>query len=105
MISFLLSVFWGDHLYFGEAVGELFSAVVVLLSIAMIATNNFKIFSVCSLIYFLYTVVCYGILDVTSVPNYLFTFSAGAIIMIWFIVFGTHATSQKSEEEKKEGEG
>ena len=23
MISFLLSIFWGDHLYFGEVVGEL----------------------------------------------------------------------------------
>lgn len=102
MISFLLSVFWGDHLYFGETVGELFSAVVVLLSIAMIATNNFKIFSVCSIIYFLYTVVCYGILDVTSIPNYLFTFSAGTIILIWFIVLGTNATSGNTNDKEKQ---
>ena len=101
MISFLLSIFWGDHLYFGEVVGELFSAVMVLLSIAMLATNNFKIFSVCAIIYFLYFLVCYGLLNVTSISNYLFTFAAGAVILIWFIVLGTNATAENKEETKK----
>jgi transcriptional regulator with XRE-family HTH domain len=103
MISFLLSIFWGDHLYFGEVVGELSSAVVVLLSISMLTTYNFKFFSVCSLIYFLYSLVCYGILNVTSVSNYLFTFAAGAIILVWFIVLGTHATA-KTDEDTTKGE-
>ena len=101
MISFLISIFWGDHLYFGEVVGELFSAVVVLLSISMIATNNFKIFAVCSVIYFLYSLVCYGILNVTSISNYLFTFAAGAIILIWFIILGTNATSDNNTHTRK----
>jgi hypothetical protein len=103
MISFLLSVFWGDHLYFGEVVGELFSAVIVLLSIAMLATHNFKIFSVCSVIYFLYSLVSYGIMNVTSVSNYLFTFAAGAIILVLFIILGTHATA-KTDEDTTKGE-
>ena len=103
MISFLLSIFWGDHLYFGEVVGELSSAVVVLLSISMLTTYNFKFFAVCSLIYFLYSLVCYGILNVTSVSNYLFTFAAGAIILVWFIVLGTHATA-KTDEDTTKGE-
>jgi transcriptional regulator with XRE-family HTH domain len=103
MISFLLSIFWGDHLYFGEVVGELSSAVVVLLSISMLTTYNFKFFSVCSLIYFLYSLVCYGILNVTSVSNYLFTFAAGAIILVWFIILGTHATA-KTDEDTTKGE-
>jgi transcriptional regulator with XRE-family HTH domain len=103
MISFLLSIFWGDHLYFGEVVGELSSAVVVLLSISMLTTYNFKFFAVCSLIYFLYSLVCYGILNVTSVSNYLFTFAAGAIILVWFIILGTHATA-KTDEDTTKGE-
>lgn len=98
MIFFLLSIFWGDHLSFGEVVGELFSAVVVLLSISMLATNNFKILSVCAVIYFMYSIVCYGILDVTSISNYLFTFAAGAIILVWFIIYGTNATKGRDRE-------
>jgi len=98
MIFFLLSIFWGDHLYFGEVVGELFSAVIVLLSISMLATNNFKILSVCAVIYFMYSIVCYGILNVTSISNYLFTFAAGAIILIWFIIYGTNANRGKEWE-------
>ena len=101
MISFLLSIFWGDHLYFGEVVGELFSAVVVLFSISLIATNNFKIFSVCAVIYFLYSLVCYGLFNVTSISNYLFTFAAGAILLVWFIVLGTNLTAEKKKEEQK----
>ena len=98
MIFFLLSIFWGDHLYFGEVVGELFSAVIVLLSISMMATHNFKILSVCAVIYFMYSIVCYGIIEVTSISNYLFTFAAGAIILVWFIVYGTNATKDSDRE-------
>ena len=101
MIFFLLSIFWGDHLYFGEAFGELFSAVIVLLSISMIATNNFKVLSVCAVIYFMYSLVCYGILDVTSVSNYLFTFAAGAIILVWFIIYGTNANKINGKGDEK----
>ena len=102
MIFFLLSIFWGDHLYFGEAFGEVFSAVVVLLSISMIATNNFKILSICTVIYFMYSVVCYGILNVSSVSNYLFTFAAGAIILVWFIIYGTNANKAVDTDNGKD---
>jgi hypothetical protein len=64
----------------------------------MLATNNFKILSVCAVIYFMYSIVCYGILDVTSISNYLFTFAAGAIILVWFIIYGTNATKGRDWE-------
>ena len=92
MIFFLLSVFWGDHLYFGEAFGELFSAIIVLLGIALAATHNFQVFSVCAVIYFLYSIVCFGLMHVTSLTNYFFTFVAGCVLFVWFIVYGLHAT-------------
>ena len=92
MIFFLLSVFWGDHLYFGEAFGELFSAIIVLLGIALAATHNFQVFSVCVVIYFLYSIVCFGLMHVTSLTNYFFTFVAGCVLFVWFIVYGLHAT-------------
>lgn len=98
MIFFLLSIFWGDHLYFGEAFGEFFSAVIVLLSISMLATNNFKILSVSAVIYFIYSLICFGILNVTSIANYLFTFIAGGVILVWFIVYGINATRESDSE-------
>ena len=96
MIFFLLSVFWGDHLYFGEAFGELFSAIIVLLGIALAATHNFQVFSVCAVIYFLYSIVCFGLMHVTSLTNYFFTFVAGCVLFVWFIVYGLHATRGES---------
>ena len=91
MIFFLLSIFWGDHLYFGESFGELFSIVIVLISIALIAPYSFKIFSICSIVYFLYSVIYIGILKMNNLINSIFTIIASIVIVIWFIVCGTHA--------------
>lgn len=94
MVFFLLSVFWGDHLYFGEVVGELFSAMIVLTSIALIATNRFSVLAVCAVIYLLYSIVCFGILHVSSMSNYLFTYAAGWVLLIWFLVCGHNANKR-----------
>ena len=101
MVFFLLSIFWGDHLWFGEEIGELVSITIVLISLSLIATDNFRVFAVCAVIYTLYSVVCFGILHVTSIANYIFTFVASWIILIWFLVWGTNA-SAKEEGEKND---
>ena len=64
------------------------------------STNNFKVLAGSTLIYIIYTVVCFGILNVTSVSNYIFTGVAGWIILVWLIVWGTNAT--KGLKEKKD---
>ena len=92
MVFFLLSIFWGDHLSFGEEIGELLSICIVLLSIALIGSRSGKAWAVCAVIYFVYSLVCFGILHVNSVPNYLFIFASGIVIMVWFIYWGTKAT-------------
>lgn len=88
MIFFLLSVFWGDHLAFGEAFGELTSAVIVLLSLSLVATDHREVLSVCAVIIFIYALVCFGFLHVTSLTSYLFTATASLIILVWFIAAG-----------------
>ena len=95
MIMFLLSIFWGDHLYFGEVFGELFSAVTVLISIALIQPYDLRVLSVCSIIYFIYMVICFGVLNISNVINSLFTLIASFVIVIWFIVCGLHANPEK----------
>ena len=97
MIFFLLSIFWGDQLYFGESFGELFSIVIVLISIALIAPYSFKIFSICSIIYFLYSVIYIGILKMNNLINSIFTIIASFVIVIWFIVCGTHANRSNTK--------
>ena len=92
MVLFLLSIFWGDSLYFGEAFGELFSLVAVLFSLSLIATDNFSILSVCAIIYFIYTVIYFSTFHVGSITNYLFILAAGAVILVWFISYGLNAT-------------
>lgn len=94
MVFFLLSIFWGDHLWFGEEIGELVSITITLISLSLIATNNFRVFAVCSVVYTLYSVVCFGILPVKSIANYIFTFVASWIILIWFLVWGRNASAE-----------
>ena len=93
MIFFLLSIFWGDHLYFGEVFGELVSAVTVLISIALIKPYDLRVLAVCSIIYLIYMIVCFGVLHISSVINSLFTLVASFVILIWFIVCGLHANA------------
>ncbi|MBQ8432171.1 MAG: helix-turn-helix transcriptional regulator [Clostridia bacterium] len=96
MIFFLMSIFFGDHLYFGEAFGELLSAVIVLVSVALIAPYDFRAFTVCTVIYFVYSLLCHGILHANDIINSVFIFIASIVILVWFIVCGQHAAQKPS---------
>ena len=101
MVFFLLSVFWGDHLAFGEEFGELLSATIVLFSVSLIATYDFKVMAVCSVVYFSYSIVCFGILNITSLYSHLFTFIMSIVILVWFLVCGLKANSENKGESQQ----
>ena len=92
MIFFLLAIFWGDHLWFGEIIGELLSISITLIGLSMLATYNGKVLMVCSVIYMLYSIVCFGFLHITSLSNYIFIFFTSFVILIWFLAWGKNAT-------------
>ena len=92
MIFFLLSIFWGNHLAFGEAFGELTSAVIVLLSLSLVATDHREVMAVCAIIIFCYAMVAFGFMHVTSFTSYAFIGISSLIILIWFIVAGLRDT-------------
>ena len=98
MIFFLLSIFWGNHLALGEAFGELLSLSIILASIALIATDNGVLLGACAVVYFLYSVICFGIMNVTSLLNYIFLTVCGVVILVWFIVWGTRANAKAKQE-------
>lgn len=95
MVFFLLSIFWGHNLYFGEEFGEFMSLIIVLLSVSLLGANNFKALAICAAIYILYSIVCFGIMDIVSVTNYLFVGLTGWIILFWFIKIGLTLQSEK----------
>lgn len=99
MVFFLLSVFWGSQLRFGEEFGELVSLSIVLISLALIATNNHLVLASCSVIYLIYGIVSIKLLHVTSMTNYAFMFLASIVILIWFLVWGTHASAEEAKKE------
>lgn len=100
MVLFLLSVFWGHRLRFGEALGEIISISIVLLSISIIAVDSGVVLGLCATVYFLYSFVAFAIMHVKSITNYIFLFLCGAVILIWFITWGLRANA--SERTKKE---
>lgn len=94
MIFFLLSIFWGDHLYFGEEFGEFTSLVILLISVALLATYNLKVLTICALCYTVYSIIWYKFIEITSLMNYLFTFFVSIVIFVWFIILGTNANKK-----------
>ena len=97
MIFFLLSIFWGNHLSFGETIGELVSMSVVLLSVSMLATYNHKILAGCAIIYFVYALVSIGIVRMVDVPNYIFMYFASVVLFVWFLKWGYNARRKIGE--------
>lgn len=98
MVFFLLSIFWGDHLRLGEEFGELLSISIVLLSISFTATYQWTIFSICTVVYLLYGLVCTGILKMNDPINDIFLFLAGITILVWFIVLGLHENKKSCSD-------
>ena len=93
MVFFLLSIFWGNHLWFGEVIGELTGLMIFLIGLSLLATYDFKIFAVSLTIFVIYSTLSYGFLQVNSIPNYVFTISASLVFMTWFLAWGRHATT------------
>lgn len=102
MVFFLLSVFWGDQLRFGEEFGELVSLSIVLFSISLIATYNQWILAICAVIYVIYNILCVGVLHVDSRTNDIFLFFTGIMILVWFIVLGLHVNKKEPVSRNEE---
>ena len=92
MVFFLLSIFWGSHLWFGEEIGELAGLMISLIGLSMLATYDFTIFAISTSIFVIYSTFCYGFLHITSVASYVFTIAASLVFMTWFFAWGKHAT-------------
>ena len=89
---FLLSIFWGNHLWFGEVIGELSGLLISLIGLSLLATYDFKVFAVSMTIFVIYSTISYGFLQISSMANYVFNIAASLVFMVWFFVWGTHAT-------------
>ena len=96
LVAFLLSVFWGNQLRMGEETAELLSLSVIFVSVIILATYNFKVLAFCASIHFLYSVVCFGFMDVTTVQNYIFISFTSIVIFVWFICLGLHMNRKEA---------
>ena len=94
LIFFLLAIFWGDSLYFKEEVGEILAVLIVMISIFVLAPYNQTLISICGIVYFGYSVICFSVLKIDTIVNSLFLFFASMVLLVWFIVAGLHANRQ-----------
>jgi transcriptional regulator with XRE-family HTH domain len=92
MVFVLLSLFWGNHLWFGEEIGELVGLMISLVGLFLLATYEFKVFAISATIFVIYSTFCYGFLQVTSIASYVFTICASLVFMTWFFAWGNYAT-------------
>ena len=92
MVFVLLSLFWGNHLWFGEEIGELVSLLIALFGLFLLATYDFKIFAISLTIFVIYSTFCYGYLQIDSMASYVFTIASSLLFMTWFFAWGNNAT-------------
>ena len=95
LVAFLLSVFWGNQLRMGEELAEILSVSVVFISVVVLATDNLKVLAFCAVLHFAYSVVCFGIMHVTSIYNYIFVFFTSIVIFVWFISLGLRINKEQ----------
>lgn len=93
MVFFLLSIFWGNQLWFGEEIGELVGLILSLVGLSLLATYDFKIFAISLSIFVIYSTFCYGFLQINTIASYVFTICASLVFMTWFFAWGKHATA------------
>ena len=98
LVAFLLSVFWGNQLRMGEELAEILSVCVVFISVVVLATDNLKVLAFCAVLHFAYSVVCFGIMHVTSIYNYIFVFFTSIVIFVWFISLGLRINKEQSTQ-------
>lgn len=94
LIFFLLAIFFGNTRHFTEEIAELISMMIVLVSLFILAPYNKTIISVCGIVYVAYCIVCYCILNLTSIANGIFLTLASFVILTWFIICGLHANRE-----------
>ena len=92
MVFVLLSLFWGNHLWFGEEIGELVGLLIALFGLFLLATYDFKIFAISLTIFVIYSTFCYGYLQINSMASYVFTIASSLLFMTWFFAWGNNAT-------------
>lgn len=92
MVFFLLALFWGNHLWFGEVIGELVGLTIGLIGLFLVATYEFKVFAITLTIFVIYSTFCYGFLQITTPASYVFTIVASLVFMTWFFAWGNNAT-------------
>ncbi len=100
MVFFLFSIFWGNHLWFGEEIGELVGLMFSLIGLSLVATNNIRVFTVSAVIYMIYSFVSYSVMERDSIPSYTFIFAASFVLLAWFIVWGLNANKEDAECQK-----
>ena len=99
LVAFLLSVFWGNQLRMGEEAAELLSMSVIFISIIILATYNFKVLGFCAMIHLGYSIICFGIMNVTSIYNYIFVSFTSVVIFVWFICLGLHMNNKECSDQ------
>ena len=92
MVFVLLSLFWGNHLWFGEEVGELVGLLIALIGLFLLSTYDFKVFAIALTIFVIYSTFCYGYLQIDSMASYVFTIASSLLFMGWFFAWGHNAT-------------
>lgn len=98
LVYFLTAVFLSAPMSAGEITGKLLAVNLIMISLSLLATYSTPILSGCMIVYAVYNVIGFGFFKEIGLPGALFSTTAGAVLMAWFIAWGMHAGKKEQPD-------
>ncbi|MBR6787684.1 MAG: helix-turn-helix transcriptional regulator [Clostridia bacterium] len=94
-VLFLAQVFLSAPMSAGEMTGILLAANLIMISLSLLATYSTSMLLGSMIAYAVYNMIGFGFFKEISLPGALFSTAAGAVLLVWFIVWGMHYSKKE----------
>lgn len=91
----LALVFHSAPMGTGEMTGILLAANMIVISLSLLATYSTPLLTGSMIVYAVYNVIGVGFFKEVSWPGALFSTVVGAVLLVWFIVWGMHYSEKE----------
>jgi len=94
LVLFFALTFLADPLHASHMIGKTVAANLILTGLSLLATYSTPVLSGCMTVYAVYNMIGFGFFKQIGLPGALFSTTAGAVLLVWFILWGMHHNRQ-----------
>ena len=98
LVFFLALAFLFDPMSTSQTTGKLLAASLILIGLSLLDTYSTPILSGSIVVYAVYNMIGLGLFKEISLPGSLFSITAGAVLLAWFIAWGMHYSKKEQPD-------